>query len=479
MDDINRQGVVSGMTADQPDNNKTGRKRHVFLTGATGTMGSATLKELAGRLDRFTVTLLARPSKKNRRMLAQYEKMEGISVIWGDLTNRDDVRRGVEGADFVLHVGGMVSPSADYYPEKTFKVNTTAMRLIVDAVKARPERDNVGVVYIGSVAQYGPYNPPHHWGRCGDPLNPALMDGYARSKVAAERILSDSGLRKWVSLRQTGILSRAMLFNGSDPIAFHVPVKGVLEWATAEDSGRLLANVCEEWVPECFWQRFYNIGGGASYRLTNYEFESMLMKALRCPPPEKVFDVRWFATDNFHGMWYADSDRLEELLHFRSDISAKDYFDRLARSLPWFFSLTPVVPAFVMKLCMRWVAGRNHLAPLHWKKHDNRARINAHFGSLEEWEALPGWEGTDLSRPSDTPELRPLGYDENKPVESLGIEDMRSAASFHGGRCLSEQMTTGDMITPLRWETAEGAEFTASPATILLGGHWGPALSSL
>ena len=31
---------------------------------------------------------------------------------------------------------------------------------------------------------------------------------------------------------------------------FHVPIRGVLEWATVEDSGRLMANLCEDGLPE-------------------------------------------------------------------------------------------------------------------------------------------------------------------------------------------------------------------------------------
>ena len=81
-----------------------------------------------------------------------------------------------------------------------------------------------------------------------------------------------------------------IIIQGSDPITFHVPLDGVLEWATAEDSGRLLANVCEEEVPDEFWNRFYNISSGPSFRLTNYEFESKLLKAIGCPAPEKIFE---------------------------------------------------------------------------------------------------------------------------------------------------------------------------------------------
>ena len=44
--------------------------------------------------------------------------MAGIRIVWGDLTSYQDVLNGVTGADYVLHVGGMVSPAADYFPKK-------------------------------------------------------------------------------------------------------------------------------------------------------------------------------------------------------------------------------------------------------------------------------------------------------------------------------------------------------------------------
>ena len=57
-------------------------------------------------------------------------------------------------------------------------------------------------------------------------------------------------------------------------------------------------------------------------------------------------------------------------------------------------------------------------------------------------------------------------------LSELGIEDMRQAAEFRGGKCLSATMTKGDLATKLEWECAFGHRFSASPALILLGGHW-------
>ncbi len=449
-------------------------KKTVFLTGATGNMGKSALDELLSRKDRFNVVILVRPSKANKKKLHKYEHLDCLTIIWGDMMNYEDVLKGVTGADYVLHVGGMVSPLADMFPEKTMKVNVRSAENIVKAVKAQPDPDSIGVIYIGSVAQVGNHLPPHHWGRCGDPIYTSIFDFYSVSKCLAELVFAESGLKKWASIRQSGMLYPKLLMKADDPIAYHVPINGVLEWSTVEDSGRVLANACEDWVPDNFWRRFYNLSSGADFRLTNYEFEKLLLDGMGCPPVEKVFERNWFATKNFHGEWYLDADELENILHFREGVKCKDYFQRMKKQLPWFFSLAPLAPAFIIKMFMKHLCSTKELGTLYWIKHNNIERINAHFGSLEEWKAIGSWKDLDTSRPSDEAHILDHGYDESKPSNELDIEDMKKSAKFRGGECLSEAMTKGDLHTPLRWRCQFGHEFSMTPNTVLKGGHWCP-----
>ena len=364
-------------------------KKTVFLTGGTGNMGWAGFQELLKK-GKFNIRLLARDSKKNRKKLAPYLSDPSVTVIWGDLTRYEDVFEGVRGANYVLHVGGMVSPAADYYPEKTLKVYVTAAKNVVKAVLAQPHASEMKVVYIGSVAQYGDRNPPRHWGGADEPQTPAKYDMYALSKIRSEEIFASAGLAHWVSLRQSGILYPGIL-SVVNPTAFHVPMRGVLEWATIEDSGRLLAQVCEDWVPEDFWNKAYNISSGEQYRMTNYEFMGRMLSSLGLPSPEKVFEPQWFALKNFHGMWYTDADKLDEILHFREYIPVDEYFAAMKSKLPWFYSLAFLAPSWAVKMFMKPYAFEKGMGTQWWVANDPE-KFEAYYGSREAYDAIRTWD---------------------------------------------------------------------------------------
>lgn len=448
----------------------------VFLTGASGNMGHAGFLEIYQASEQFHIVLLLRDSEKNREMFQEYMNDERVKIVWGDLTNYDSVLECVTGSDVVLHVGGMVSPAADYYPKKTLTTNITAAENIVRAVKAQENSDSIRVVYIGTVAQTGDRNPPIHWARTGDPIKISVYDHYAISKTVAESKFAESGLKQWVSLRQSGILYPNILKN-YDPIMFHVPINGVLEWATVEDSATLLLRLCQDNIPGDFWRSFYNIGSGKQYRLTNFEFEELLLDTIGLGDPRKIFDANWFITRNFHGQWYADSDKLEEMLHFRHNIPVRRYFKEMGKKVPGYYKLAKLAkfaPGIVKALGMKPLTEKPIYGTMSWFKDNNEKRISAYYGSREDWEKIGSWKDFKIIKPTSEVSLLDHGYDESKPLSELDIEDMKKAAAFRGGECLSETMEKGDIYTPLKWKCAHGHEFEMSPNLVLRGGHWCP-----
>lgn len=445
-------------------------KKRVFLTGATGLMGWQGLGEFLKYPEKYEITLLARKSDKNLKKLAPVA--DKVRIVWGDLLNYGDVLKGVTGAEYVLHVGGMVSPSADYYPEKTLKTNVLAAENIVKAVLEQHDSDKIKVVYIGTVAQTSDRRIPMHWGRTGDPQSVSAFDCYGLSKIRAERIICDSGLKHWVSLRQSGVLYPGILKN-FDPIMFHVPLHGVLEWATIEDSGILLEHVCRDDVPDTFWNNFYNISSGPQYRMTNYEFEKRVLGAVSCPPPEKIFDSNWFALKNFHGQFFLDSDKLEDTLHFRCNVPVDEYFDDMRRKLPKFFKLAKIVPSSIIKLALKNLANRKEYGTQYWIKHNCEDKIKAFYGSMDAYKSIPDWPEFDLSEPPGEEKALVLnhGYDETKSLDQLTYDDLQNAALFRGGELISNDYN-GNPTEKLHWRCGYGHDFHLSPEVMLKGGHW-------
>jgi len=475
-------------------------KRRVVLFGATGTMGFEAFKELWRRRAEFDIVLLVLPGDRDRSRLAPYAREarlgkakgfgraagEGLALQWGDATRYADVRAAVAGADAVLDAMAYISPQADYYPERALAVNAEGVRNIVRAIEEEPGgAERILFAYTGTVAETGDRMPPLHWGRVGDPLKPSIYDYYAATKIEGERAVLESGIRHWASLRMSYIMpiDYADYMSLLDPIMFHMPLASCMENVTSRDAGHGLVNCLDQPPGSDFWRRAYNMGGGPGMRITAYDY---LMRAMACngiSDLRAVADRRWFALRNFHMQYYEDSAELDAYLHFwRDDIESWE------KAL---FANTPAAMRAVAALARRFapirrlveaatrarlsvLAERHRNGTAFWAANANEKRLDAHFGGRAAYESIPGWDASlPRMESGEGPVPRRLdhGYDETKPV--LGLDDLRGAAAFRGGACLSDSWS-GDLYERLEWSCAFGHRFAARPYTVLKAGHWCP-----
>ena len=450
-------------------------KKTVFITGGTGTMGSETVKEFLKRNDRFEIRLLVLDNKSEHKKVAKYKNNPDVEIIFGNMKDRKVIETCVEGADFVLHIGALVSPMADEFPKECMKVNYGSTLNIINAIKKQNNSDEIGFAFIGTVGETGCRLPPIHWGRCGDPLKVSMFDYYSVSKVAAERAVIESGLKKWVCLRQTGMLPFNEKGKG-DPIIFHQNLNNVFEWVTAQESGRLMANICEDWMFDSLWRNVYNIGGGEKWRFTFSEFIQRYFKAYGVNYKD-ILDPRDIALFNFHGQWFTDSDKLNDITNFR--FLNPDEFFSMQKDIINSSAAVKFMKAFlnttkVIKKVLN--SGKYKERGTSWMIKNNKNEwIKAFFGTTQKKNNIKSWEdGYKLINPSNYPSFLAHGYDETKPVNELSIEDMKGAAEFRGGKCVSNKMINGNMYTPLKWKCHNGHIFEATPFLVLKAGHWCP-----
>jgi len=461
-------------------------QKKVFMTGASGGMGMASLKAMLPSVGHeYDLSVLVRDSEKNRKEMEPFVDVDGLDVVWGDLQDVGVLRDALRGVDLVLHIAAFVSPAADYHPKIAMQVNYGGTKNLVDAIVNLGQEETTALVYIGTVAETGDRMPPIHWGRVGDPVKPSMFDYYAVSKVAAERYVIESPLRYWASLRQTGIIGPAMA-KIRDAIQFHNCLDNVLEYVSDRDSGTMMAHLSSYdfagTLPEGFWCHVYNIGGGETCRVDTYAMYKAMYAKMGFKSLDSVIDPKQYAIRNFHGQYYLDSDKLDDYLHFRSD-DMRYFYDAYLKEVGAVRALAKIVCSVpggqklmggIIRSTFKELLASDH-GTQHFIDAGIEDHIDAFWGSRKAWEAIPE-KVSDMDHFTDWNQVVRIdhGYDETKPEGELALEDVRAAARFRGGECLSDRMDKGDWKTKLTFRCAFGHEFDASPRLVLEGGHWCP-----
>lgn len=131
-----------------------------------------------------------------------------------------------------------------------------------------------------------------------------------------------------------------------------------------------------------------------------------------------------------------------------------------------------ILPNFFIKNLIMKPIVQGEYGSMSWIENRDQGKIKAFWGSLEEWEKIKTWDDLKLKDDLSKPIRLDYGYDEGKDEDRLDIIDIKKAAEFRGGKCISPSMERGDMDTKLEWECAFSHRFKASPRLVLKAGHW-------
>src|SRR6266851_1923676 len=154
----------------------------VFLTGATGFVGSHVARALAAQ--GADLRLLIRSSSDLRNI----QELQADRVV-GDLRDAASLKKAVAGCDVIFHV------AADYRlwvrdPDEMYRSNVEGTKAILEAARENRVRR---VVYTSSVATMG-FQLNGHLATEDSPVSLANMIGpYKRSKFMAEEIAIQAG----------------------------------------------------------------------------------------------------------------------------------------------------------------------------------------------------------------------------------------------------------------------------------------------
>lgn len=302
----------------------------ILLTGAFGNVGLSTLKELLKQ--GYEVSVFELNNRKNRKIAKKFKGK--IKTIWGDIRNSDDVEKVVVRQDLVIHLAAIIPPLADKKPDLAESVNVGGTSNILNAIKKSPIKPKL--IFTSSIAVYGDrrYDPMI---KLTDILNPSKGDFYATTKITAENLIKQSGV-KYAIFRLTYITSTDKL--EMDPLMFHMPLDTCIEICDTKDVGLALVNAIE---CKDVWDETFNIAGGKSCRTTYREYINVMMEIFglgRNFLPEQAYEEK-----DFH-CGFMDTSKSQNLLKYQKH-SLDDYYQEVKKKVGYKKYFMRVVKNFI------------------------------------------------------------------------------------------------------------------------------------
>lgn len=290
----------------------------ILLTGASGTVGQAVLKQLCIMKNKYEVTVFDIKSNKTIKKFKPFKNE--IKIVYGDIRNENDIVRVSYDKDVVIHLAAIIPPLADENRTLSYEVNVKGTERLIRVLEQHSP--NAFFLYSSSISVYGD--------RINDPLitiednlYPSIGDEYAKTKIFAENIIQSSKL-DWTIFR----LSAVMGGHKISKLMFHQPLNTSLEIATPEDTARAFVNAIDKQTQ--LSKKIFNLGGGKDCRIIYDDFLSCSFKIYGLGKLD--FPTNTFAEKNFHCGYYEDGDVLEDILKFRED-TLLDYFENQKKNV--------------------------------------------------------------------------------------------------------------------------------------------------
>lgn len=292
---------------------------NIFLTGATGNIGSHTLDALLA--DGHPVRALVYEGELAKRHRGKVE------VVRSDI--RALTAEHVGSPDVVIHLAFIIPPACLERPDEARAINVGGTERLISLMQGSKAK----LLFASTLDVYGhtAHLPPPR--RITDPVQ--VTDVYSEHKITCEQRVQASGLT-WGILRYADV--PPLELRSPIPIMFELPLQQRIECIHPHDAGFATAKAAAHAET---WGRIWHIGGGKRCQLTYGQYLAKLFAAMELGGelPESAFTKNPWPTD------WLDTDESQRVFQFQRhgfedivrDIAAllgwRRPFARLARPL--------------------------------------------------------------------------------------------------------------------------------------------------
>lgn len=110
----------------------TFKNKNIIVTGGTGSIGSEIVRRVL-KYDPQVVRIFSRDETKQFEMEQEFDGIENIRFLIGDIRDKDRLRRAFEGIDIVFHAAAMKHvPGCEFNPFEAVQTNVNGTQNIID-----------------------------------------------------------------------------------------------------------------------------------------------------------------------------------------------------------------------------------------------------------------------------------------------------------------------------------------------------------
>lgn len=133
------------------------RGKNILITGGTGTVGTALIRELL-KYGPEKIRIYSRDESKQFDLQAElYEHRDVMRYFIGDVRDIDRLKIALESTEIIFHAAALKHvPACEYNPFEALKTNVIGTQNVIDAARATPGVRNV--IFISTDKATNPYN---------------------------------------------------------------------------------------------------------------------------------------------------------------------------------------------------------------------------------------------------------------------------------------------------------------------------------
>lgn len=160
-------------------------KTKILVTGATGFIGSHLVDALVAKGRKVRCLVEKKNDIVHQRCFSNIDRLKklGVEIVYGDLTDKDSLKKAVKDVNVIFHLGAIARPMC-IPNELYFKINVEGTKNLLEL--AAENKKIKKIVYTSTISAVGP-------SRDGRPVNektiPRPVDVYGESKLAAEKMI--------------------------------------------------------------------------------------------------------------------------------------------------------------------------------------------------------------------------------------------------------------------------------------------------